>query len=341
MKVGDISASNLSVVQQTLISEGVDPSALFESFGISEALLGTAYARISLSKYMRIGCEAINLTGKPWLGLLLGQNAHVGSMGLSSYAAMTAPTLSEALSTTVHYESLGTQNIRGDSHYFIDTEKGNPICQLFSLAPYNRFNYFAVDTVLSSWYNLAQWTTGESKLLKQVEIEYEEPDYKEKLEAFFQCPVYFGSERNALTFLSKKGQLPCRFSNSSSHQHALILCERELAALSGDNTFRDRIVEIIAPLLLGRPPTIENVAGKMGMASWTLRRKLKKEGATYQKLLDHTRKELAEAYISDSIHSFTEVAYILGFSSPAAFHRAFKRWMGLSPGEYRKLAGGT
>jgi AraC-like DNA-binding protein len=336
LKVGDISVSNLHVIQQTLVGEGVDPSALFESFGISEALLGTAYARISLSKYMRIGCEAIHLTGKPWLGLLLGQNAHVGSMGLSSYAAMTAPTLSDALSTTVRFESLGTRNIRGDSQYYLDVETGNSICQLFSLAPYNRFNYFAVDTVLSSWYSFAKWATGKDKLLKQLEIEYQEPDYKDRFEAFFQCPVYFGCERNALTFYPEAGQLPCRFANMASHQHAVILCERELAALSGDNTFRDRIVEIIAPLLQGQPPTIEDVAGKVGMASWTLRRKLKKEGTTYQKLLDHTRKELAESYISDSIHSFTEVAYILGFSSPAAFHRAFKRWMGVSPGEYRK-----
>jgi len=336
MKVGDISVSNLSVMQQTLLSEGIDPNALFESFGISETLLATAYARISLSKYMRIGCEVINLTGKPWLGLLLGQNAHVGSRGLSSYAAMTAPTLSDALSTTVRFEPLGTRNIRGDSQYYFDVETGNPICQLFSLAPYNRFNYFAVDNVLGGWYSFAKWTTGESKLLKQVEIEYQEPDYKKRFEEFFQCPVYFGCERNALTFIPKAGQLPCRFSNSASYQHALILCERELAALLGDNTFQDRIVEIIAPLLQGQPPTIEDVASKVGMASWTLRRKLGKEGTTYQKLLDQTRKELAESYISDSIHSFTEVAYILGFSSPAAFHRAFKRWMGVSPGEYRK-----
>jgi len=323
-------------MQQTMAEEGIDPGSLLEAFGVSSALLGTAHARISLSKYMRIGYEAIKLTDKPWLGLLLARNTHAGDMGLSGLASMTAPTLSDALSTTLRFESLGSRNIRGQSQYYLDSETGNPTCELFSLSPYNRFNYFAVDTILSGWYTFSQWITGQSELLKQVEIEYQDIGCRDRFEEFFQCPVYFGRKRSALTFLPGTGQLPSRFANMASHQHAIFLCERELAALSGDSTFRDRVVEVIAPLLQGQPPTIEEVASKMGMASWTLRRKLKKEGAIFQKLLDQTRKELAESYISDSIHSFTEIAYILGFSSPAAFHRAFKRWMGVSPGQYRK-----
>ena len=336
MKIGDISVSNLQVIQQTLSSEGVDPNPLMASYGVSEALMGTAYARISLSKYMRIGCEAIELTEKPWLGLQLGENTHAGVMGLVGLAVLTAPTLSAALETSVRYESLGSRNIRGDPQYYLDAKTGFPTRELFSLSPYNRFNYFCVDSILSTWYTFAEWFSGKSGLLKQVDIEYQDQGYRDRFEAFFQCPVSFGQQRNALVFHPGVEQLPGRFSDMASHQHALILCERELTALSGENTFSDRIVEVIAPMLLGGAPTIEEVASKMGMASWTLRRRLHKEGATFQKLLDQTRKELAESYVSDSIHSFTEVAYILGFSSPTAFHRAFKRWMGLSPGDYRK-----
>jgi len=338
MKIGDISVSNLQVIQQTLRNEGIDPNPLMASYGVSEELMGTAYARISLSKYMRIGDEAIKLTEKPWLGLHLGENTHAGAMGLVGLAAMTAPTLSTALEISVRFESLGSRNIRGDSEYYLDAKMGRPTRELFSLSPYNRFNHFCVDSILSTWHCFAQEFTGGIDLLKQVDIEYQDQGYRDRFEDFFQCPVSFGQERNALVFNPGAEQLHGKFSNMASHQHAVILCERELSALSGDNTFRDRIVELIAPLLQGQPPTIEHVAGKTGMASWTLRRRLEKEGTTFQKVLDHTRKELAESYTSDSIHSFTEIAYILGFSSPSAFHRAFKRWTGMSPGDYRKLA---
>jgi len=336
MKVGDISVGNLQVIQQVLVNEGVDPKPLLETYGISSALLGTAYARISLSKYMRIGSEAIELTGKPWLGLLLGKNIHPGNMGITGLAAMTAPTLSAALSTTIRFESLGTKNIRGHSRYYLEDETGSPVCHLFSLSPYNRFNYFSVDTILSGWYSAAQWHVGQKDLLTRVEIEYPDLGQRDRFEEFFGCPVYFGSERNALIFSSGTGQLPCHYSNMANHKHALILCERELAALAGDSTFKDRVVEIIAPMLQGTPPGIEELAAHLGMASWTLRRKLKREETTFQQLLDQTRKELAQSYVSDSIHSTKEIAYILGFSSPAAFHRAFKRWLGVSPGQYRR-----
>jgi AraC-like DNA-binding protein len=336
MKIGDCSVSVLRALQAAVSAEGLDPAPLLESFGISEALLATPHARISLSRYMRIGAEAIRLTNKPWLGLQMGKNMHVGNMGLAGWAAMTAPTLSDALSTHIRFDLLSSKNIRGAPRYHLDPDTGNPICQLYSLAPYNRFNYFCVDSILSSWFGFSQWVTGHTELLKQVEIEYPDVGYRDKLEEFFQCPVSFGQDRNALIFSRRARQLPSRLANPSNHQQALLLCERELVAVLGNSTLRDRVRDIIAALLPGRPPTIEDVANKVGMASWTLRRRLKAEGAIFQELLDHTRKELAESYVIDSIHSFTEISYMLGFSSPVAFHRAFKRWRGVSPGQYRK-----
>jgi AraC-like DNA-binding protein len=96
---------------------------------------------------------------------------------------------------------------------------------------------------------------------------------------------------------------------------------------------------IIGPRLHGHTPTLEETSSLLGMPDWTLRRKLKDEGTTFQALLDNMRKDLALGYMRDTQMSFGEIAYVLGFSTPGAFQRAFKRWTRETPGDYRRRIG--
>ncbi|WP_288435785.1 helix-turn-helix transcriptional regulator, partial [uncultured Pseudomonas sp.] len=84
-------------------------------------------------------------------------------------------------------------------------------------------------------------------------------------------------------------------------------------------------------------PAVEQIASRLRLPSWTLRRKLAEEGTQYRALLNLTRRDLALAYIRDTEASFGEIAYLLGFASPAAFQRAFKRWTDQTPGDWRRL----
>ena len=89
-------------------------------------------------------------------------------------------------------------------------------------------------------------------------------------------------------------------------------------------------------MLHGQTPSIDEVALKLGMPSWTLRRKLKEEGSAYQSLVDEMRRDVAMSYMKSTDLTFGEISYLLGFSTPGAFQRAFKRWSGQTPGEFRK-----
>jgi len=73
------------------------------------------------------------------------------------------------------------------------------------------------------------------------------------------------------------------------------------------------------------------VAEKMGVSRWTLARKLKTEGTTFEQVLDDFRRTMALHYLTSKKVSVNETAYLVGFSDPAAFSRAFKRWTGVSP----------
>lgn len=334
MKLGDVSITAVRVIAETLISEGFDPVALLEQYRITDAMLDSIHVRISLSRYMRLGKDAIEMTDKPWLGVLMAMNSQFSHIGIGSWAAITAPTLSDVLAINTRYGALSARNVRGGL-FFETNAEGCPVCTTASVAPYNLYNIFGVEYALGSIYRLAQLATKDKLLLQRVDLEYGEPSYSEQIEALFNCPVYYNSDVCGLTFLAQASPLPSRYFNPAMHQYSTELADKELAALTAVKRFSDQVTETAIPLLPGKAPSMEDIAQKLGMASWTLRRKLKLEGTSFHELVDNARKDLALAYIEDSFHSISEISYLLGFSTAANFHRAFKRWTGQNPGSYR------
>ncbi|PXC05881.1 AraC family transcriptional regulator, partial [Pseudomonas aeruginosa] len=92
----------------------------------------------------------------------------------------------------------------------------------------------------------------------------------------------------------------------------------------------------LGPMLNGREPDHEEIAARLKLPTWTLRRKLAEEGTQFRSILNDTRRDLAMVYIRETDLAFGEIAYLLGFASAEAFQRAFKRWSGQTPGEFRR-----
>lgn len=341
-----MSTQFLLLIQRALGALGHDSSALFERYDISAKALLTPETQISIPKFMRIGHDAIRLSGQETLGLIMGQHVHVTDFGLSGFTAMSAQDLGLALSQLAQFETLNSQNSRGHSRlYYLDTS-GNEVVRtenlqtravfnFYSISPYNSYNHFVVDFMLSSIFELCLWLTGKTNLLKQVEIEYARPDSLGAFEQRFGCPVYFGADRNALIFRPGLHCLELPLANVAVFQEMREHCLRKLALQSSGKSTKQRVIDLIGPELCTQTVSLEQIAAKMGMASWSLRRRLQAEGYQFQALLDETRCEMAKSYVKDTHHNFTEIAYLLGFANPPGFQRAFKRWTGVSPGEFR------
>ena len=110
--------------------------------------------------------------------------------------------------------------------------------------------------------------------------------------------------------------------------------EALLKSLENATTTRGRVESVLMPVLHTGTASMDKIAGKMGLSRQTLFRKLKVEGTTFEKVLDALRHRLALDYLSGRKVSVNETAYLVGFSDPAAFSRAFKRWTGASPRNY-------
>ena len=157
-----------------------------------------------------------------------------------------------------------------------------------------------------------------------------------RYETFFGKPVEFAAEHNQLRLdqatLALRNPEHC----PGTWRQLLELCEAELELRTRTRSLRERVAQLLGPMLKGQEPDLQQVAGRLQLPPWTLRRKLDEEGTSYRAILNDTRRDLAMAYIRDTESAFGEIAWLLGFSSAEAFQRAFKRWSGQTPGEYRR-----
>ena len=335
MKIGDIAAPTVLLLLRAAEHYGADADLLLARVGLTPAQMRDPDCRIGLTELMKLGQAAISHTREPALGLRMGGMSRLTDFGLPGLLAMTSPTLADAFEVLARFEPLASRCYRGQSTWAPQL----PAMVFISIAPYNDYNMFVVDSVLASWQALAETLTGETDLVQEVHIEFPAPAYQNRYQDVFRVPVSFGRPENRLVLRPEAARLAVREAHPLVHQQLLALAQDRLRRQAVAESFSGRVQLILGPRLHGQTPSLEETAALVGMPDWTLRRKLKEEGTSFQALLDNMRKELALGYMRDTQMNFGEIAYVLGFSTPGAFQRAFKRWTGETPGDYRRRIG--
>lgn len=334
LRLGDLSVGFVHALANAVRARGHDPTTLLLRFGIDDSTFATPNARLSIPRYMRLGHAAIQLTQEPALGLDIGQQSLPVHLGLAGIASLHAPTLGDAARALLDYELLYGSNYRGQSRF--TRQDSHAWMHFYSISPYNDYNRFVVDQVLSGWIAMLGNITGNPVRPTRVLIEYPRPSCTASYDERFGCMVEFGAETNAIMLDAKTLAFPGLSYFPGTWKALLDICRTELQQITRQHSLTERIVSILGPLLKNGEPSLEEIAKRLQMPAWTLRRKLADEGTRYLDILNDTRRELAISYIRDTDLSFGEVAYVLGFASAAAFQRAFKRWTLLTPGNFRK-----
>jgi AraC-like DNA-binding protein len=165
----------------------------------------------------------------------------------------------------------------------------------------------------------------------EVHVTHAKPAYADEYERILRCPVVFGSDRNAIrvdeAWMGREvSRLPRYVFGVLSEKAEALLSE-----LTSARSTRGRVESLLMPVLHTGEVNMDEVASQLGMSRQTLFRKLKAEGVTFVGVLDELRQKLALHYLSGKKVSVNETAYLVGFSDPAAFSRAFKRWTGQTP----------
>lgn len=314
------------------VAKGADRRALLGACGVARADLEDQDARIPFAKYMALMRAAKAQTGDPALALHFGEAVEMADMSIVGLLGMSCETVAEGMTQINRYGQLIVdlglaERFRhvheDDLFWMIDTR---PEPEVFP------------ELTESSFARMARGLRvfAGATYLKAVHFTYPPPTYRAAYDEVFGVPLTFGSARNALVV---EGSIAARRVALQPRYVFGILCERAdmlLQKLESSKTVRGRVEGLLLPVLHTGETGIDTIAAKMAMSRWTLSRRLKDEGVTFERVLDELRQRMALDYLAARKVSVNEAAYLCGFSEAAAFSRAFKRWTGRSPSDVRR-----
>jgi AraC-like DNA-binding protein len=319
------------------VAKGADRAALHQQSGLSPTELNDQDARIPARRYEALMRAAKALTGDGALGLHYGQQVDIAEVSIIGLIGQASETALEAFQQLNRYVRLivETDNEGGGDRFGMVFDRGG----LWMVD--NRRNPNDFPELTESAF--AQLICGPRRTeptyaVKAVHVTHAAPAHRAEYERVLGAPVTFGSDWNAFqldeAWVSRRVQRLPRYVFGVLTQHA----DELLQMLESSKSVRGRVEAILMPMLHTGAANVDRVAAKLGMSRQTLFRKLKAEGVTFAGVLDALRYRMAADYLGARKVSVNETAYLVGFSEPAAFSRAFKRWSGSSPRTLRASA---
>jgi AraC-like DNA-binding protein len=317
------------------VSRGADRQMLLERSGIRPERLADRDNRVPLASCVALMKAAVALCDDPAFALRFGEAVRNEDLSVALLIAGAAETVEDGRTLMNRYARLiRDDNDDADPELLKLVRDRDGVWIEFKSGIYIDNPYF-VEAGFA-------WCIRETRkmleshhrgrpFLKAIHFTHAEPRYRAEYDRIFGSPLVFESNRNALLveedFLSLKLPASNPYLAQVLGKHAEALLKR----LESLKTVRGRVESLLIPSLHTEPADMETIARKMGLSRTTLFRKLKAEGVTFEKVLDELRRGMALHYLREEKVSVNEAAWLLGFSEPAAFSRAFKRWTGSSP----------
>lgn len=330
-----VSASFLRDIVFHAAATGADAVLLLRTAGIDPAHLANPDDLVPSRRALALWRAAVELTGDRDLGLHLGERANPSALGLLAPVLLNAPTLGAAIEKLRLYARLVIDAI--ELRVVVD----DGWCELEFTVIDAEHNYMReeprqpMECTVAAFVTLASRLVGRPLTLEHAAFRHASPASTSEHERILRSPVSFGAPRDRVRFRAEALDWPVLFSDDAVLvRHEQQVCEA-LRVSSDDRSMTSKTRKVVAALLRGSAPTLDEVARRVGMSERSLQRALKEEGTSFSSVLDDVRKELALWHLRSNETSVAQVALLLGFSESSAFHRSFKRWTGGTPRAHR------
>jgi AraC-like DNA-binding protein len=308
---------------------GIPPSAILRQAGLPPALFQQKRVFVTTAQWFALWQALEPYIDDPGFGLKLTNLIQHEPYEPLSITALSAPSFYGALSKVARYKRLFS------AEDICMREQGNVwSVEVLWLATADPVPPLLLDAVFSHIISLGQRGTGRDLRPDRVLFQ-REAAHRSMYEAYFQCPVEFGADRDALLLSHEAMMQPFL----SANPDLLDLLEPQLEAALRERDsqpgFIEQVKRLIRSRIAGQPPTIQEIARELLMSTRTLQRRLSEEDVQFQQLLDVVRHEMAKEYLRASLLELGEIAFLLGYREASSFHRAFQHWEGRSPGQWR------
>jgi len=328
-----VSVTVLSQMFLYLDSLKVDINAFLRSLGIDPELVRSPDTRLPIETYLLIQDEAAEYVNDPYFGLHMGEFAEAGSWSILGYMMMNCKTLGEAFEKSGRYSRIIGNLIEARAEL-----KFNKVKAIFFTPPHApKMSRHCFEATFSSSVRMMRSLTGVDINPLEVTFIYPEPDSRSEYERVFQCPVKFGQKDNSFTIGMSVVNTPILLANPGLLEYFEKYAQDFLAEMDRNDEHTRAVTKIILSKLDDEALSINKVAKEMAVSVRTLQKRLEEEGVAFSDLHKDIRRMLAQKYLREN-YTVEQITYLLGFSEPSVFRKAFKKWSGVTPREYRESA---
>jgi AraC-like DNA-binding protein len=321
---------------RVLDERGLGTDELLARCGLRRDDFHCVEGRLRLDDAQRFVEEVGRTLGDPDVGLTFGSQGPLGD-GVVLYAVRCCATLGDAYRTVSRLHRLITEVGR------VELEEEGDRARLALYTPPNEEGlgrHFA-EMYLGLWLRGARELTGVHWNPTAVRFRHPEPARLDAHRALFAAPLFFDQSRDELEFDPRQLELPLRTAEPTLARILEGYGVELLARLPPADDFPVAVRRAVASSLGSGEPTLEHLAGQFNLTPRTLQRRLSSQGLSLRGVIDDERHQLALRHMERRDLSLAEVAFMLGFDAVTSFHRAFRRWTGQTPADYREQLGRT
>lgn len=316
--------------------QGIEVKPLLALAGIPAEVLTHDSVRVSAEQYTELVQQIWQVLQDEFMGFA-EVRSKPGTFAAMCYLVIPCQTLESVYKRGRAFYGLFDKPVG----MTLSVEGDEAALTIASEGPLHDPEHFFQESLLVIWHRFSCWLIGERIVLNRVEFDYPEPAHAKEYRHLFASELRFDQAATRLCFSSRYLTFPL-VQDERTLKDFLKSSPADLLAKPDDSTtFTARIRRLLGKDL-GQPlPDFEAIAVQLNVSPQTLRRRLKQENTSFQEIKDHMRRDIALYHLGRHELSINDIAIRVGFTEPSTFHRAFKKWTGLTPGEYREHQAGA
>ncbi len=311
-------------------AQGKAVTALLDQAGIDRAVLDDQNLRVPREAFTRLILLIRETLQDEFLGLSKTP-CPVGSFAMMCHACMTCETLGQALERCIRFLSLVTHSIE----LSLRQDEYEVVLMLQHEQADGLDDRFLIETLLVSLVRWSSWMIDRHIVLRQVDFAFDEPAHRDEYLEIFPCGCRFNRPATTLYFSASYLAAPVVQQPLTLKSFLVQAPANLMSHYRHDDSVSALIRKRLSGLEAVEFPTFDAMARWLYLSPPTLRRRLRDEGASYRGILDAVRRDRAIFHLSRNELPVSAIATLTGFAEPSTFHRAFKKWTGLTPGAWR------
>jgi AraC-like DNA-binding protein len=322
-------------VVQAAVEAGLSRTRLLSAAGISAEELSDAEVFLPLEKLTATLQQAIRLTGDDAFALGIIHGRKPEEFDILALAAYSQATCRDVVERSIEALNAGFNCFRQR----LELEEGRAVWLTELEIPYTGSLRPLLELLCSIKQVVVWCAAGQVRVPLHVGFQYPRPAHGPEYGQFFRAPLHFDHPRCEYAFPAEWLAAPCVYATPTMRPVLERYAEFFLRAFPGrTHSLAERVGELIVRHMAEAPPTVDSMASRLGLRPRTLQYRLRREGFSFFAILDGRRRELARLYLAEGGKSVTDVALALGFNDTTSFGRAFRKWYGTTPKEFRSGA---